>query len=149
MTKNRSTGLIALILGAAVAVGAYQLPESTIVGDIGPAVFPFISAALLIVCGIGMLITGGKKESSPLDAPGALRRLALIFGVVLVYCIAMTYLGFVVPTIAVLFALATMFSEETEVPWWHKLLYAAAITLAIYLLFHNVLNLKLPENQLF
>ena len=47
MTKNRSTGLIALILGAAVAVGAYQLPESTIVGDIGPAVFPFISAALL------------------------------------------------------------------------------------------------------
>lgn len=148
MTKNRVTGLIAVILGAAVGVGAFQLPESTIIGDVGPAVFPFLTAGILLICGAGLLITGGG-EATALDSLAALRRLGVIFAAVLIYCIAMNYLGFVIPTIAILFVLATLFSEDKPVAWWHKLLYAAAITLVIYFLFHNVLNLKLPDNQLF
>lgn len=148
MTKNRSTGLIAMILGAAVGVGAFQLPASTIIGDVGPAVFPFLTAGILLVCGAGLLITGGG-EATALDSLEALRRLGIIFAVVMIYCVAMNFLGFVIPTVAVLFVLSTLFSQDRPVAWWHKLLYAAAITLAIYFLFHNVLNLKLPDNQLF
>lgn len=148
MTKNRITGLIAVILGTAVGMGAFQLPESTIIGDVGPAVFPFLTAGILLICGAGLLITGGG-EVTALDSLAALRRLGVIFAAVLIYCIAMNFLGFVIPTIAILFVLATLFSEDKSVAWWHKLLYAAAITLAIYFLFHNVLNLKLPDNQLF
>lgn len=148
MTKNRITGLIAVILGTAVGMGAFQLPESTIIGDVGPAVFPFLTAGILLICGAGLLITGGG-EVTALDSLAALRRLGVIFAAVLIYCIAMNFLGFVIPTIAILFVLATLFSEDKSVAWWHKLLYAAAITLVIYFLFHNVLNLKLPDNQLF
>ncbi len=148
MIKNRITGLVAVVLGAAVAVGAFQLPGSTIIGDVGPAVFPFLTAGILLICGVGLLVTGGG-ESTALDSLEALRRLGIIFAAVLVYCVVMNYLGFVIPTIAVLFVLATLFSEDKPVVWWHKLLYAAAITLVIYFLFHNVLNLKLPDDQLF
>ena len=62
MTKDRTTGLIALVLGIAVAIATSQLPPSTMVNDIGPKVFPFISAGLLIICGAGLLLTGTKKE---------------------------------------------------------------------------------------
>lgn len=148
MSKNRVTGLIAVILGGAVGVGAYQLPGSTIIGDVGPAVFPYLTAAIFLICGIGLLITGGG-EGGPLDSLTALKRLGIIFGVLLTYCIAMNFLGFLVPTIAVLYVLASMFSEDSPRPWWQKLIYAGAISLATYLLFHNVFNLKLPSNQLF
>lgn len=148
MTKNRVTGLIAVILGAAVGVGAYQLPGSTIIGDVGPAVFPFITSGIFLICGIGMLVTGGG-EPGPLDSLAALKRLGIIFGVLLAYVVAMNFIGFLVPSIAVLYVLATMFSADSPKPWWQKLIYAVAITLAIYLLFRNVLNLKLPSNQLF
>ena len=148
MTKNRITGFIAVMLGAAVGVGAFQLPQSTIIGDVGPAVFPFLTAGILLICGAGLLITGGG-EATALDSLDALKRLGIIFAAVLIYCVAMNFLGFVLPTIIILFVLATLFSEDKPVVWWHKLLYAAVITLAIYFLFHNVLNLKLPHNRLF
>lgn len=148
MTKNRITGLIATILGAVTAATAYQLPSSTIVGDVGPAVFPFITAGIFLICGIGLLITGGG-EKTPLDSLEALKRLGLIFAVILIYVTAMSFIGFLVPSIAVLYVLSSMFSEDDPKPWWQKLIYSVAVSLAIYLLFHNVLNLKLPVNQLF
>jgi hypothetical protein len=67
MTKDRGTGLIALVMGAAIAVMTSQLPPSTIQGDIGPAVFPYFSAGLLMFCGAGLLITGSQKEASIFD----------------------------------------------------------------------------------
>lgn len=148
MTKDRGTGLIALVLGAIIAVMTSQLPPSTIQGDIGPAVFPYFSAGLLMFCGAGLLITGNQKEASIFDKR-ALKRLALIFGVVLLYCIVMSYIGFLVPTVVIFFVLTTMFAEDANVVWWKRLLYSVVLTLVIYLLFHNVLNLKLPTNQLF
>lgn len=143
--------MIALVMGAAIAVMTSQLPPSTIQGDIGPAVFPYFSAGLLMFCGAGLLITGSQKEASIFDKR-ALKRLALIFGVVLLYCIVMSYIGFLVPTVVIFFVLTTMFAEDAEdadVAWWKRLLYSVVLTLVIYLLFHNVLNLKLPTNQLF
>lgn len=148
MTKDRGTGLIALVMGAAIAVMTSQLPPSTIQGDIGPAVFPYFSAGLLMFCGAGLLITGNQKETSIFDKR-ALKRLALIFGVVLLYCIVMSYIGFLVPTVVIFFVLTTMFAEDADVAWWKRLLYSVVLTLVIYLLFHNILNLKLPTNQLF
>ncbi|MCD8362718.1 MAG: tripartite tricarboxylate transporter TctB family protein [Lachnospiraceae bacterium] len=143
MTRDRSTGIIAVILGAIVAVLASQLPESTISGDIGPAVFPFIAAAILLICGTGLIIVGGKHHDSIFNR-SSLKRLALIFGVTLVYCIMMNYFGFFIPTLAALFVLCTMFAEDKNVTWWHRLLYSVVLTLAIYFLFKNILNLKLP-----
>mgnify|MGYP000872564725 FL=1 len=99
-------------------------------------------------CGAGLLITGSQKEASIFDKR-ALKRLALIFGVVLLYCIVMSYIGFLVPTVVIFFVLTTMFAEDADVVWWKRLLYSVVLTLVIYLLFHNVLNLKLPTNQLF
>ena len=140
--------MIALVLGAVIAVMTSQLPPSTIQGDIGPSVFPYFSAGLLMICGAGLLVTGNKKEASIFDKR-ALKRLALIFSVVLLYCIVMTYVGFLIPTAAIFFILTTMFAENEDVAWWKRLLYSVVLTLVIYLLFHNVLNLKLPTNQLF
>ncbi len=148
MTKDRGTGLIALVLGAVIAVMTSQLPPSTIQGDIGPSVFPYFSAGLLMICGAGLLVTGNKKEASIFDKR-ALKRLAIIFGSVLLYCVVMNYVGFLLPTAVILFALSTMFAEGEKVAWWKRLIYSIIVTMVIYLLFHNVLNLKLPTNQLF
>ncbi len=109
--------------------------------------FPFFSAAVLIICGAGMLIKPGDQEDDRRFDKTAWLRLALIFGIVMVYCIAMVYLGFFVPTLVLLFILSTMFSADAPVPWWQRLLFAVLLTVLIYLLFSKVLNLKLPDMQ--
>lgn len=148
MTKDRYTGLIAIILGAVIALGTLQIEESRIAGDIGPRIFPAFSAGLLIVCGACLLISGNKKEKSMFNRD-SFKRLVAIFTVTLVYCIAMDLVGFFVPTAAVLFVLCTMFSDKEQTAWWKRLIFAVALTTAVYLLFHTALNMKLPTGRFF
>ena len=64
MKRDRATGLIAAILGIVVAIYAYFLPKSGIEGDIGPAIFPYIAAAMLIVCGIILVVRKQDGDSA-------------------------------------------------------------------------------------
>lgn len=149
MTKDRTTGLIALILGIIVAVSAYQLPNSKMPGDVGPKAFPFITAGLLIICGAGLMITG-KKKSEPVYNARQLKRLALVIGVLLGYIIAMDLFGFLVPTFVVAFVLCTMFAKnKVNVALWKRLLFAALVDGVIYAGFTWLLNMQLPRGILF
>ena len=149
MTKDRGTGLIALILGLCVGVNAYQLPNSKMPGDIGPKAFPYITAALLIICGTGLLITG-KKKAEPTYNREQLKRLGLVVGLLLAYIIAMDLIGFLIPTFIVAFLLCTMFARgKTNVALWKRLLFAALLDGAIYAGFTLLLNMQLPSGILF
>lgn len=148
MTKDRCTGLISLLLGLCVAVSAYQLPNSKMPGDIGPKAFPFITAALLIICGAGLLITG-KKKSEPVYNKQQAGRLALVIGVVLAYIVAMDLFGFLVPTFIAAFALCTMFAKgKTDLALWKRLLFAVLVDGVIYVSFTVLLNMQLPQGIL-
>ena len=149
MTKDRSTGLIAVILGIIVAIGAYQLPASKMPGDIGPKAFPYIAAGILIICGAGLIITG-KKKSEPKYDKQQLKRLGLVIAVLLGYIIAMDLIGFIIPTLIVAFALCTMFAKgKTDVALWKRLLFAVLVDGVIYVSFTYLLNMQLPTGILF
>ncbi len=149
MTKDRTTGLIALILGIVVAIGAAQLPNSKMPGDIGPKAFPFIAAGLLIICGTGLLISGKKKSETAYDKQ-QLKRLGLVVAVLLGYIIAMDLFGFIIPTYIVAFVLCTMFAKgKINVALWKRLLFAALVDGVIYTSFTYLLNMQLPKGILF
>lgn len=149
MTKDRCTGLLALILGLWVAVSAYQLPNSKMPGDVGPKAFPYITAALLIICGAGLLITGKKKSERTYNRE-QLKRLGLVLGLLLAYIVAMNLIGFLIPTFIVTFLLCTMFARgKTNVVLWKRLLFAALLDGAVYAGFTLLLNMQLPQGILF
>ncbi len=149
MTKDRSTGLIALVLGIGVAFLTSQFPESTMAGDIGPRVFPYISAGLLIICGLGLLVTGGKKEGKPAYTPKELKRLGIIFGVVLLYCVLMAVIGYMPATIAGAFVLSVMFGKNKSIPWYRSLIFSVVLTVAVFYIFEKLFVLPLPRGMFF
>lgn len=149
MTKDRSTGLIALLLGIGVAFLTRKFPDSTMAGDIGPRVFPYISAGLLIICGAGLLITGGKKEGKPSYTPAELVRLARIFGVVLGYCVLMAFVGYMPATMLGAFVLSVMFGKMKKIPWQRSLIFAVVLTLAVFYIFEKLFVLPLPRGMFF
>ena len=149
MTRDRVTGLISLIIGIIVAISTLSLPDSKMPGDIGPKAFPFIASGILIICGGGLLATGGKKAEPVYDF-AQLRRLGLIVCVVLAYIILMYLIGFIIPTLLASFALSTMFAKvNTVVPAWKRAVFSIAITAAIYVSFGMLLSMKLPSGILF
>lgn len=148
MTKDRITGLIAVILGCAVWAASAVLPQSTMAGDIGPRAFPYISAGILILCGAGLCITGGKK-SPVYYTREQISRLVMIFGVVLGYVVVMYYVGYMAATLAALYVLCTMFSRGKEIRLWKRIAFSIVLTAILYLVFTKVFAIPLPGGQLF
>lgn len=149
MTRDRVTGIITFVLGLTVAYGTAQIPKSMMAGDIGPRAVPYIAAALLIICGIGLIITGGKPSPSAFSAE-ELKRLGLGVLVVILYVAGVYLIGFIVPTAAALYALCTMFAKgKVETRWWQRVVFALVLTAVIYIAFDVILQLKLPTGKLF
>ncbi len=148
MTRDRVTGLIAVLLGAAIAFMTSQLPPTTMAGDIGPKAFPYISAGIMVICGVGLLING--KVKSPAYYTGKqFGRLCLISAVMLGFIVAMQFLGYVIACFAALLILCTMFSQGKDIAVWKRVVFAAAMTAVMYLMFEKVFSIPLPGGVLF
>lgn len=79
-----------------------MIPERLVSNEPGPKLFPYISAAGMILMAVLSMIFDGKKEAEAkaeaaaevyLDAAGW-KRLILIMGECIVFCIAMNWIGF-------------------------------------------------------
>ena len=149
MTKDRSTGLIALILGIGVACLTSQFQESAMAGDIGPKVFPYISAGLLIICGLGLLVTGGKKEEKPAYTSKQLGRLGIISAAVVGYCVLMVFVGYMPSTVIGTFVLSVMFGKSKNIPWYRSLIFSVVLTVAVFYIFEKLFVLPLPRGMFF
>ena len=153
MTKDRVTGLISIALGIAVAILTSQLPASNMANDVGPRAFPYITSAVLILSGIGIVV---KKpvESKPFFKNGAesVKRFIAIWVVLIVYVIGLNFLGFIVPSIAVLFVMCMMFGKDPEhgvnISPVKALIFAVVMTAVLYVAFAVVLRLRLPVGKL-
>ena len=54
-----------------------------------------------------------------------------------------------IPSIAVLFVLCTMFSEDLQIPLWKRLLFAVIVSVVIYYAFEELMVLRLPRGRFF
>ena len=77
------------------------------------------------------------------------KRLVIVIGVLVAYVLCMYLIGFLISTVALLYALVTLFSYEKKLPIWKKALFSAAVTGAIWFIFRNLLTVMLPSGILF
>jgi putative tricarboxylic transport membrane protein len=143
-------GLLAAALGAAVVLHVRTFPELPD-GQPGPALFPSIVGALLVVFGLGLVVRAirARGREAAVD-PGAgatgqgrLRALAVV-GVVVAYLLLAETLGFLVTMGVLLFLLMWLLGARPLV----AVLGAAVTTGVILLLFQQVLLVPLPTGLL-
>lgn len=150
MTRDRGVGIFSIILGAAVAVMTAQIPASQMSNDVGPKVFPFIAAAILIVCGLVLALRRNGPAPKPfLKNKTELMRFLAIVGVILAYVLGLWALGYIVPTVAMVSGLCLMFGKEKKVPIWVALIYGVVVTMLVYCIFTYGLHLRMPTSNLF
>ena len=149
MKRDRATGLIAAILGIVVAIYAYFLPKSGIEGDIGPAILPYIAAAMLIVCGIILAVRKQDGDSAPfLPETVQKKRFLLMTVVYVLYGILLWAVGFLIATPIASFVLCVMMSGKREIAKWKLALFSIIVTAIVYYCFYSLLSLKLPVGRI-
>ena len=149
MKRDRATGLIAAILGIVVAIYAHFLPKSGIEGDIGPAIFPYIAAAMLIVCGIILVVRKQDGDSAPfLPETVQKKRFLLMTVVYVLYGILLWAVGFLIATPIACFVLCAMMSGKRKIAKWKLALFSIIVTAIVYYCFYSLLSLKLPVGRI-
>lgn len=149
MKRDRATGLIAAILGIVVAIYAYFLPKSGIEGDIGPAIFPYIAAAMLIVCGIILVVRKQDGDSAPfLPETVQKKRFLLMTVVYVLYGILLWAVGFLIATPIACFVPCAMMSGKRKIAKWKLALFSIIVTAIVYYCFYSLLSLKLPVGRI-
>ncbi len=139
------SGLLVLIVGLAIVVHARSFPSAT-GQSIGPAFFPSLVGAGLILCGLALVVSGRRRREPWIEAGEWMRRprmvfnLLLVFGDLVFYAVAVTSLGFFITAVVFLSVLMAAF----KVPPKRVAPLALAVTLIIHYAFYTLLRVPLP-----
>ncbi|WP_323021529.1 tripartite tricarboxylate transporter TctB family protein [Pararhodobacter sp.] len=148
MNTDRPLGAGLLALGVAGIAVASQITVRTFNDDPGPKLFPIFACAILVICGLGLILTKPADEGRKMDPEAMIRGLTMA-GLLLFYALALWLVGFYLASLSAVFGLYWIIAGPQRRVWWRGLIYAAAVTGSVHLLFHTALNAFLPRGILF
>lgn len=151
--RDQVTGLVLIIVGIVFLIMVIQLKKPFTAAYPGPKLLPGIGVFGLIVCGAGIFVNGciqSEKDKEFVNIRGWMR-IIISFVLLCVYVFAMKYLGFITVTPFVLYAITTYFAKESKIEskLWVHIVFAAAVTAVIYLMYVPLFGMTLPTGLLF
>lgn len=151
--RDQITGLVLMLAGVILAVMISQFETPFTPEYPGPKLFPGIGAFGLFVCGLGVFISGCRQKDA--DAIFVTRKgwinIIVSFIALCVYVFAMKYVGFLVASPIILYFLCTYFAKESGIKTrlWVRIVFAIAVTAAIYGMYVPLFGMSLPAGLLF
>jgi putative tricarboxylic transport membrane protein len=143
--SDSAIGTFLILFGGAVLLYTRKFPSME-GGQPGPASYPNLLAALIVLVGLGLAVQGTRRgerffrlDTSQLSGSGILT-IFLVLAAIVLYIFVSDALGFLITS----FALLVFLMRWLRVSFLWTILMAAATTLAIFLLFGKILRVPLP-----
>lgn len=151
LTKDRIVSLFFLVVAFIFLffIKDIKIPSNSI--EPGSRILPYISIGLMVICCLGMFFESFKKrhiQEKPFLSIQGWKRLLFILGVLIIYSIGLTFLGFVISTPFMAYTLINMLSGKNRISVLTTIIAALVITASIYLLFSVGFNVMLPSGAL-
>lgn len=153
LTKNKVTGLAALIVGVVYFFATRALPESAVADPIGPRAFPYIVAVCLMLVGLVLVL---KKEKLTEKNRAVIFTWAtekeVVMDIVwtclagLAFGLILEPVGYLIST--TLFMTAMMFITYGPSRLFFNIAIALTFSLSTYGLFFGLLDVSLPRGIL-
>ena len=148
-----SLGLVLLILGVVVLLDGLGQPESTSASGIGAGLFPTIIGVVLIFISVMLIIEVLRgRRGEPEDDEGdidtsklAAWQLLLTIGAVIFFMLTIEVIGYILSSAVTFWAVAFAMGARRHI---RSGAIALILSLAIYLLFTQVLRIDLPTGML-
>jgi putative tricarboxylic transport membrane protein len=136
---DAAVGLALAAAGVALAWLAWPIPRGDI-GNPGPGFMPFVLGLALIGLGLVCAVRA-LREHDATAVVLANRKSAVCLVTLAAAALAFIPLGFL-PTVAVM--LSILFAVLGEKPWWRAVLYGCGASVALDVVFEQLLGLGLP-----
>lgn len=152
--KDFGLGVVSIVIAALITALSMQLRASGYDGDPGPKMFPMTGAAIILICGIALIIRPGKIAGKFLTIKQWQSAITM-FGVYVGVAVLFFLLGFSVSLPIIAFSLTFLMSRLSLKDLSLKkriiksLIYAVIASVCVYLAYVVGLNARLPEGLIF
>lgn len=147
--KDYLVGGILVLMGIIAAVSCMQIRVKGGSTDPGSRLFPMLASISLALCGLGVLLSAARSEEKKFLDKNGWKRMGLSFVILVLYVLALKYIGFLISTVVFLFVVVGLLADGKKVAMWSRVLYSVVITVFAWYMFVKVLSMPLPVGVLF
>lgn len=137
MTGDRIFGAVMIVLALGYILSATNIQTSFMSDPVGPRLFPYMVAGVIIICSLVMVLRPDPQVEWP--APAMLLKLVTALAVLVGYAMVIRPWGFIIPTVLVSGIISYMISPRPL----QAALAGLGLGIGLYVLFKVVLGLGL------
>lgn len=152
MRHDMVTGIVGLLTCIFFFIMTQQVRQPANLLEPGPRLLPYVAIFLIGISSIALIVKGYKEREiaeKPYFPKGGVLKVTRSFLMLVVYAIAMTYLGFVITTPFATAAFIYDLKGNSEVKPVSTAIISVVVTAALYAMFVFAFQIKLPAGVLF
>ena len=152
MRRDMVTGIVGLLTCIFFFIMTQQVRQPANLLEPGPRLLPYVAIFLIGISAIALIVKGYKEREiaeKPYFPKGGVLKVTRSFLMLVVYAIAMTYLGFVITTPFATAAFIYDLKGNSEVKPVSTAIISVVVTAALYAMFVFAFQIKLPAGVLF
>lgn len=152
MRHDMVTGIVGLLTCIFFFIMTQQVRQSANLLEPGPRLLPYVAIFLIGISSIALIVKGYKEREiaeKPYFPKGGVIKVTKSFLMLVIYAVAMTYLGFVITTPFATAAFIYDLKGNSEVKPVSTVIISVVVTAVLYAMFVFAFQIKLPAGVLF
>ena len=152
MRHDMVTGIVGLLTCIFFFIMTQQVRQPANLLEPGPRLLPYVAIFLIGISSIALIVTGYKEREiaeKPYFPKGGVIKVTKSFLMLVIYAVAMTYLGFVITTPFATAAFIYDLKGNSEVKPVSTVIISVVVTAVLYAMFVFAFQIKLPAGVLF
>lgn len=152
LRRDTITGIVGLLGCAFFLYATRTIKQPAKLLEPGPRLLPYVAIGLIAMSSIALIIKGymdREKEEKPYFPKGGILKITRSYLLLVLYGIAMTYLGFLITTPFATFVFIHDLKGSSKVKPAIAAVIAVLVTAGLYAMFVFGFQVKLPAGMLF
>ena len=152
MRHDMVTGIVGLLTCIFFFIMTQQVRQPANLLEPGPRLLPYVAIVLIGISSIALIVKGYKEREiaeKPYFPKGGVIKVTKSFLMLVIYAVAMTYLGFVITTPFATAAFIYDLKGNSEVKPVSTVIISVVVTAVLYAMFVFAFQIKLPAGVLF
>ena len=152
MRHDMVTGIVGLLTCIFFFIMTQQVRQPANLLEPGPRLLPYVAIFLIGISSIALIVKGYKEREiaeKPYFPKGGVIKVTKSFLMLVIYAVAMTYLGFVITTPFATDAFIYDLKGNSEVKPVSTVIISVVVAAVLYAMFVFAFQIKLPAGVLF
>ncbi len=149
LSKDRIIAIIFMLLSIFILINSQTINVAPNISEPGARLFPQMAGIGMLICAIGIFFSKQPENEKEFLSKDGWKRLFIIFISLIIYFVALIFVGFLIATPFCLFGFIYLLKSGKNVSTISIILVSVIVALLLYFAFTKGFAIALPKGMLF